>query len=253
MNLRASSLANQWLSGLGVWFLLWVQEVPGSNPGWALVFCQLNGMQEPKSQERGHSDLNQGPTGLQPGALPLSYIPNRAWTVSLVNPNLYQGGKGSKKVLSERGFEPLPSSEDQNSHSFPIWKQGMNLESGALDHSAILTMIIFLCRSDQFLSESILNKNMLQVRFELTTSASLAPWTAYKYGALTDCATGATVISVINVFCNILTGLMINKRYRSSHIDWASPSISFKDAIPLLLNVEALSCCLSTLARFTSP
>ena len=26
----------QWLSGLGVWFLLWVQEVPGSNPGWAL-------------------------------------------------------------------------------------------------------------------------------------------------------------------------------------------------------------------------
>ena len=33
---------------------------------------------------------------------------------------------------------------------------------------------------------------MLQVRFELTTSAFLAPFTAYKYGALTDCATGAT-------------------------------------------------------------
>ena len=32
---------------------------------------------------------------------------------------------------------------------------------------------------------------MLQVRFELTTSAYLAPLTAYKYGALTDCATGA--------------------------------------------------------------
>ena len=32
---------------------------------------------------------------------------------------------------------------------------------------------------------------MLQVRFELTTSAFLAPITAYKYGALTDCATGA--------------------------------------------------------------
>ena len=28
----------QWLSGLGVWFLLWVQEVPGSNPGWAQSF-----------------------------------------------------------------------------------------------------------------------------------------------------------------------------------------------------------------------
>ena len=26
------------LSGLGVWFLLWVQEVPGSNPGWAHSF-----------------------------------------------------------------------------------------------------------------------------------------------------------------------------------------------------------------------
>ena len=24
--------------GLGVWFLLWVQAVPGSNPGCALVF-----------------------------------------------------------------------------------------------------------------------------------------------------------------------------------------------------------------------
>ena len=32
---------------------------------------------------------------------------------------------------------------------------------------------------------------MLQVRFELTTSAFLAPFTVYKYGALTDCATGA--------------------------------------------------------------
>ena len=27
-----------WLSGLGVWFLLWVQEVPGSNPGWARIY-----------------------------------------------------------------------------------------------------------------------------------------------------------------------------------------------------------------------
>ena len=33
---------------------------------------------------------------------------------------------------------------------------------------------------------------MLQVRLELTTSASLRKaCTAYKYGALTDCATGA--------------------------------------------------------------
>lgn len=27
--------------GLGVWFLLWVQEVPGSNPGGALLFFQI--------------------------------------------------------------------------------------------------------------------------------------------------------------------------------------------------------------------
>ena len=40
---------------------------------------------------------------------------------------------------------------------------------------------------------------MLQVRFELTTSAFLAPITAYKYGALTDCATGATWFSQLAI------------------------------------------------------
>ena len=49
---------------------------------------------------------------------------------------------------------------------------------------------------------------MLQVRFELTTSASLAPCTAYKYGALTDCATGATVTLAIIVYLYTLTGSM---------------------------------------------
>ena len=41
------------------------------------------------------------------------------------------------------GFEPMPSVEDQNSLSFvlPIQEQGSNLESGALDHSAILTYL----------------------------------------------------------------------------------------------------------------
>ena len=28
------------LNGLGVWFSLWVREVPGSNPGWAHLFVQ---------------------------------------------------------------------------------------------------------------------------------------------------------------------------------------------------------------------
>ena len=41
------------------------------------------------------------------------------------------------------GFEPMPSVEDQNSLSYLllIQEQGINLESGALDHSAILTCL----------------------------------------------------------------------------------------------------------------
>ena len=66
-------------------------------------------MQEPKIKERGHSDLNQGPTGLQPGALPLSYIPDRARPVSLVKPNLCQGGKEEAKTFCQKGdSNPCP-------------------------------------------------------------------------------------------------------------------------------------------------
>ena len=44
------------------------------------------------------------------------------------------------------GFEPMPSVEDQNSLSYvlPIQEQGSNLESGALDHSAILTYLALI-------------------------------------------------------------------------------------------------------------
>ena len=40
----------------------------------------------------------------------------------------------------------MPSVEDQNSLSFvlPIQEQGSNLESGALDHSAILTYLALI-------------------------------------------------------------------------------------------------------------
>ena len=41
-----------------------------------------------------------------------------------------------KKYLSEVGFEPTPSFEDQKSQ---IIEKGISLESGALDRSAILT------------------------------------------------------------------------------------------------------------------
>ena len=75
------------LSGLGVWFSLWVREVPGSNPGWAQFFFE-----ERKNFFRGHTDLNHGPIGLQPIALPLSYIPRtisscvQEWPLQTVHP-----------------------------------------------------------------------------------------------------------------------------------------------------------------------
>ena len=43
--------------------------------------------------------------------------------------------------LSDVGFEPTPSSEDQNSHPIPYLGTRQNLESGALDHSANLTQL----------------------------------------------------------------------------------------------------------------
>ena len=44
-----------------------------------------------------------------------------------------------KKLLSEVGFEPTPSFEDQNAHFSEA--KSVSLESGALDRSAILTSI----------------------------------------------------------------------------------------------------------------
>ena len=38
----------------------------------------------PQENTRGHSELNQGPAGLQPDALPLSYIPLHSWQDKLV-------------------------------------------------------------------------------------------------------------------------------------------------------------------------
>ena len=44
-------------------------------------------------------------------------------------------------MLSEVGFEPTPSFEDQNAHF--IEAKSIALESGALDRSAILTCYFF--------------------------------------------------------------------------------------------------------------
>ena len=52
-----------------------------------------------------------------------------------------------KKMLSEVGFEPTLSYEDQNSLCSPLSRgQGIYLESGALDHSAILTELVHLAK-----------------------------------------------------------------------------------------------------------
>ena len=48
-----------------------------------------------------------------------------------------------KKLLSEVGFEPTPSFEDQNAHF--IEAKSISLESGALDRSAILTLLRKSC------------------------------------------------------------------------------------------------------------
>ena len=50
-----------------------------------------------------------------------------------------------KIFLSEVGFEPTPSYEDQKSLYYSLSReQGMYLESGALDHSAILTGLLIM-------------------------------------------------------------------------------------------------------------
>ena len=51
------------------------------------------------------------------------------------------GENNRKTFVSDVGFEPTPSSEDQNSHTIPYLGTRQNLESGALDHSANLTLL----------------------------------------------------------------------------------------------------------------
>jgi hypothetical protein len=96
------------------------------------------------SKSRGHSELNQGPAGLQPDALPLSYIPVHSSAGKQIKTNYSIATTLhlhiEKRFLSEMGFEPMPSSRTRIlTGLLCIAKQGVHLESGALDHSAILT------------------------------------------------------------------------------------------------------------------
>ena len=67
-----------------------------------------------------------------------------------------------KKFLSEVGFEPTPSFEDQNAHL--IEAKSISLESGALDRSAILTCCkvkYFLKTIKNYLDYSNIRPNIL--------------------------------------------------------------------------------------------
>ena len=64
-----------WPSGLRRWF-----KAPVSSGAWVRIPPLPNLLTESsgifsKKYVRGHTDLNHGPIGLQPIALPLSYIP----------------------------------------------------------------------------------------------------------------------------------------------------------------------------------
>ena len=106
--------------------------------------------------KRGHSELNQGPAGLQPDALPLSYIP-----LVLVSPTvvfvLFLHSR--MEIKYEKAFMYIPSGDQTQdlcangttlSRMKKYWfvrsgirthahRSGLRPERSALDHSAILT------------------------------------------------------------------------------------------------------------------
>ena len=98
---------------------------------------------------RGHSELNQGPAGLQPDALPLSYIPAcPSRELQNIKENCYLciqfhvflGEILSKKSSVRNGIRTHALKRGPEVSSLlSIGEQGLHLESGALDHSAILT------------------------------------------------------------------------------------------------------------------
>ncbi len=68
------------------------------------------------------------------------------------------------------------------------------------------------------------NQRVLQVRLELTTSASLCRLLSYKYRALTDCATGACSGESVNTGKNIWTHVILESLV--DHTGPASPPLN---------------------------
>ena len=55
--------------------VVWTYKLPNSSNDWLNIFTFYSAYKQEKQKVRAHSDLNQGPIGLQPIALPLSYRP----------------------------------------------------------------------------------------------------------------------------------------------------------------------------------
>ena len=106
-----------------------------------LTFNFNSGEKEIKTA-RGHPDLNQGPTGLQPGALPLSYIPN---DILLHRQKVLNRECSTKIVVVRKGIRtPALIRGPEISFLLPIRRQGFHLESGALNHSAKLSICMYV-------------------------------------------------------------------------------------------------------------
>ena len=81
-----------------------------------LLSRSLNLNQKVEKTSRGHSELNQGPAGLQPDALPLSYIPCLWWERAKPSKHLQCEGREcyfpvvprDKKVCQEWDLNPCP-------------------------------------------------------------------------------------------------------------------------------------------------
>ena len=97
-------------------------------PDILLARCKSVERKKKIKTSRGHSELNQGPAGLQPDALPLSYIPCLSSERAKPSKHLHCEGRHitslplerKEKGLSGMGFEPMPSNEDQNSHDHSL-------------------------------------------------------------------------------------------------------------------------------------
>ena len=83
--------------------------------------------EQEKNTARGHPDLNQGPTGLQPGALPLSYIPNDKDLHGQKIHVRHTGNVLPKIVVVRKGIRtPALIRGPEISFSLPIRKQGFS-------------------------------------------------------------------------------------------------------------------------------